>query len=451
MNKTVTWGSFEIPVVDTYDVVIVGGGVSGSACGIRCAEEGLKTLIVDQMNILGGSATNALVCPMMPSYVRHLPILNLIEQELLQAGQATRDNYTTMLWFAPERLGEVYEKLFYERKGQVLYHTVLVGVVTEGRQLTHAILFATEGLIAVGAQSFVDASGDAVLARAAGVPVASGDDEGINQVSSLRFTMGGIDVEKYRSFVLSLDDCFSPLVEGYFFESAMVAGRDFKLEPLFRKGIKAGILEEEDLRYYQIFSIPGKPGCMALNCPHIASMQKNTTSKARSKAIVEAHTRIRRLVTFLQTMMPGFENSYLMEVAPLLGVRESWRVQGCYLLTEEDYVQQARFEDGLVRGDWYIDVHSNKKGLFHQNTYEKGDYYEIPWRSMVTSTVDNLGVIGRCISTTFLMQASIRIMPTVTDMGDVMGTACALAKASSTPLALLDGTVIRQHVEAGLA
>ena len=117
------------------------------------------------------------------------------------------------------------------------------------------------------------------------------------------------------------------------------------------------------------------------------------------------------------------------------------------MLTEGDYVNQARFNDGLVRGDWYIDVHSNKGGLFHKNTYKQGDYYEIPFRSMVTKHISNLGVIGRCISTTFLMQASVRIIPTVTDMGDAMGTACALAKRTSTPLAKLDSAAVREEVE----
>ena len=93
------------------------------------------------------------------------------------------------------------------------------------------------------------------------------------------------------------------------------------MEPKFREGIEAGILEEEDLRYYQISRFR-KPGCMALNCPHIASMRTNITGAARSNATIEAHARIRRLVTFLQRMMPGFEQSYLMEQASLLGVRE---------------------------------------------------------------------------------------------------------------------------------
>lgn len=442
--KTIRYAEREIPVVGDFDAVIVGGGAAGSACGIQCAKSGLKTIIIEKYGMLGGTASHALVCPMMPTYTDHLEVFSLIEDELKKNGTVTRDDITTMVWFSPVVLGESLEKLYTSFDGNLLYDATLVDVITKNGHICYAVIMTVEGLMAVGGNSFVDASGDAVLTRLSGVPVDSGDDEGINQVSSLRFIMGGIDVEEYRDYCLSLNDQFSPLTTGYFFESAMVNGRDFKLEPIFKLGVAKGILEEEDLRYYQAFSIPGEDDCMAFNCPHIASMKKNTDARARSKAIAEGHARIRRLVNFLQKMMPGFENSYLLQTADMLGIRESYRLRGLYILNEQDYSQKARFHDGLVKGDWYIDVHSSKKGLFHQNTYQHGDYYEIPYRSMVCSEMDNLIVAGRCISTTFLMQASVRIIPTVIDMGDVAGSACALAKHENLPLNKLDGTKLRR-------
>lgn len=448
-HTQVTWQGRPVTVIGSYDLVVVGAGSAGSACAIKAAQLGLNVLVADRFSCMGGSAVNALVCPMMPTYVDHLSVFHQVEEALLSKGKMTRDNYTTMLWFEPDALAQTFEELLLAAGGTTLYDATFVDVIVapttnnnsqidQGKTLTHVIFATVEGLVAVAASQFVDASGDAVLARAAGVPCANGDDEHVDQVCSLRFTMGGVDTEAYRKYVLSLGDTFSPLVEGYFFESAMVAGRNFKLEPIFRAGIERGLLEEEDLRYYQTFSIPNKPGCIALNCPHIASLKNNTSALARSAAIREGHERIGRLVHFLHEMMPGFENSYLMQVAPLLGVRESWRICGKYLLTEEDYTNQARFDDGVVRGDWYIDVHSNKKGLFHQNTYQHGDYYEIPWRSYVTNEVENLAVAGRCISTTFLMQASVRIIPTCIDMGEVVARGCKQARDKDISLSRLD-------------
>lgn len=122
------------------------------------------------------------------------------------------------------------------------------------------------------------------MSRMAGVPCAAGDDAGNNQISSLRFEMGGIDVERYRRYCLSLGDDFSPMVDGFFWESAMVAGQGFKLEPLFRRGVADGVLEESDLVYYQCFSVPGEPGVMAFNCPHLPGLKSNASAMARTCA-----------------------------------------------------------------------------------------------------------------------------------------------------------------------
>lgn len=457
-QRTVDYGGRAVPVIGAYDVAVVGGGSAGSACAIRCAQLGLSVVVIDRYAMLGGSATNATVCPMMPTHVAHRGVFAQIERELRASGEATRDGTTAMLWFAPERLGMVYERLLTGSGGEVLYDATLVDVLDAPgadsatrpapRRLRHLVVMTAQGLVGVEAGVMVDASGDAVLARLAGVPTRSGDEAGANQVCSLRFTMGGIDVDAYRDYCLSLGDEFSPLKSGFFFESAMVAGRGFALEPPFRQGVAEGLLSEGDLRYYQAFSVPGKPGVMAFNCPHIPSLVSNTTARGRSAAIVEAHAAIDRLARFLRAKMPGFGSSFLVGVAPMLGVRESWRIDGVYRLTEQDYARQARFDDGLVRGDWFIDVHSQSKGLFHQKGYQPGDYYEIPYRCFIASQVSNLLVVGRCISTTFLMQASVRIIPTVIDMGDAAGCACALSAANGVPPLALSGVEVRRSADA---
>lgn len=457
-QRTVDYGGRAVPVIGAYDVAVVGGGSAGSACAIRCAQLGLSVVVIDRYAMLGGSATNATVCPMMPTHVAHRGVFAQIERELRASGEATRDGTTAMLWFAPERLGMVYERLLTGSGGEVLYDATLVDVLDAPgadsatrpapRRLRHLVVMTAQGLVGVEAGVMVDASGDAVLARLAGVPTRSGDETGANQVCSLRFTMGGIDVDAYRDYCLSLGDEFSPLKSGFFFESAMVAGRGFALEPLFRQGVAEGLLSEGDLRYYQAFSVPGKPGVMAFNCPHIPSLVSNTTARGRSAAIVEAHAAIDRLARFLRAKMPGFGSSFLVGVAPMLGVRESWRIDGVYRLTEQDYARQARFDDGLVRGDWFIDVHSQSKGLFHQKGYQPGDYYEIPYRCFIAPQVSNLLVAGRCISTTFLMQASVRIIPTVIDMGDAAGCACAFSAASGVPPLALSGVEVRRSADA---
>lgn len=433
-----------IKVIGSFDTVVVGGGCAGASAAISSAKGKNKTLLIEKMINLGGTATNALVSPMMPSYVTHFENFSEIEEMLRKKGCATRDSITEYVWFNSEVMSEVLEEIYLNAGGAVLYDSVVVDCVVEDKKITELLLMTVEGIVAVKGRHFIDASGDAILTRLANVPTVSGDEDGNNQMSSLRFELAGIDVEEYRNYCLELNDEFSPLKAGYFFESAMVKGKDFKLEPIFQKGVEAGILKEEDLRYYQCFSLPSKEGCMTFNCPHIASLKKNTNALARSLAITEGRQMIHRLVRFLKEYMPGFEGCYLLREANMLGIRESYRLIGTYVLTEEDYINRARFEDGIARGDWYIDVHSASKGLVHKGKFKPGEYYEIPYRALTNPGVENLLTVGRCISTTFLMQASIRILPTVIDMGQIAGEAAVYAEKNGIVLNAVDGKYLRK-------
>ncbi len=438
---THTFGTREVEVLGSWDTVVVGGGTAGASAGISAAREGDRTLVVERYGSLGGSPVHALVTPMMDSRAPHGRNLHEIERRLNEIGVTTREDGDRMgyVWFTPEALSEVLETMLLEAGGQELLDATLVDVdVVDGRISAIAVM-TVEGLRAVVAQQFVDATGDAVLSRMAGVPCAAGDDAGNNQMSSLRFEMGGIDVERYRQYCLSLGDNFSPMVDGFFWESAMVAGKGFKLEPLFRQGVADGVLEESDLVYYQCFSLPGEPGVMAFNCPHLPELKNNVSAMARSEALADGRRRIRRLVTFLTRYMPGFEHAFLVREASMLGVRESWRICGTYTLDVDDYVARARFDDAVARGTWYIDVHSATKGLVHMEKYQPGEYYEIPYRCLTNQVVRNMLTVGRCISTSFLVQASVRIQQTAIDMGESAGRACARALAAGVELADFDG------------
>lgn len=440
--ETYRFGAEDIEVLGTWDTVVVGGGTAGASCAISAANGGNRTLVVEAASSLGGSPSQALVTPMMPSYAPHGKNLHEIERRLNEAGIVTREDGGRMgyIWTTAESFACVLEDMLQDAGGEVLYDAPLVRADVKDGKISAIEAMTVEGPKAICAAQFVDATGDAVLSRLAGVPCLAGDDDGNNQMSSLRFEMGGIDVDCYRRYCLSLGDEFSPLVDGYFWESAMVAGRGFKLEPLFQKGVEAGILEPSDLVYYQCFSLPGEPGCMAFNCPHLPDLKKNSSALARSQALREGRQRIRRLVKFLTAYMPGFEDAYLIRIAPMLGVRESWRIQGSYVLDVDDYVKRAKFDDAVANGTWYIDVHSATKGLVHMEKYQKGEYYQIPYRCLTNKTISNMLTVGRCISTSFLVQASVRIQQTVIDMGDSAGRACARAKKQQMPLSELDGT-----------
>lgn len=443
--KTVNYLGKKLEVLYDVDCAVVGGGTSGAIAGIQAARNGLQTLIIEKSINLGGTAVNALVCPMMPTNVIPLSLSQEITKRVNEKGYESCDGMSKCSWFNPIILSQTLEEMLLEVKGNVLYDAQLIDVIVQDFNITYLIIFCCQGMKAIKTKTCVDASGDGVLFRSANVSFNMGDENNNNQMTSLRFELGGIDINAYRAYLQSINDTFCPLEEGAFFESAMVGGKGFVLEPLFRKGVMDTILKEEDLRYYQCFTVPGKPGVMSFNCPHIPDFFNNTDAISRTTAIIKGHEMINRLSRFLKIYMPGFENSYVSHEATMLGIRESYRMNGKYILNEDDYVNRAKFADGVVRGDWYIDVHA-KAGLVQKSKYEAGEYYEIPYRSLICKEIKNMIVAGRCISTTFLMQASIRIQPTLRDMGEIAGDACAYSIANSIDLNKIDGKVLRKYL-----
>lgn len=434
--------------LDNYDVVVIGGGSAGCSAAYTCSKYGLKTLIIEKNTKLGGSSNNSLVTPMMRSYTKHHPNFYDLVNELNTYAKTEDQQGSGQVWFSGESITTSWENLITKFNGEILYDSSLIDAQVEEGKIVSVLLDTIEGLYEIKAKHFVDASGDAKLSRLAGITCEHGDENGDNQISSLRFEMGGIDIEKFREYVFSIDDHYSiHRTKGDFFEAAMVGNKGFALEPLFQEGVKEGLLIPTDLHYFQCYTLPDKPGGMSFNCPHIVFMKDNTNAFVRSQALVYGHAAIQRLVTFLKAKMPGFENSFLSQVANQLGIRESWRIVGQYQMQDHEYADQVRYKDAIARGDWYIDVHSASKSLYHQKAYEKGDFYDIPYRSLVTNELDNLIVVGRCISATFLMQASVRIIPTCIDMGEAAGEAIQLCELNHCSLKNLDGEILSKKID----
>ncbi|WP_340372915.1 FAD-dependent oxidoreductase [Peribacillus sp. FSL E2-0218] len=443
---TISFFGRELPIIWDIDCVVVGGGTGGAATAIAALDEGIQTLVIEKTISLGGTQTNALVSPMMPTFVKGQRVNQLIIERLHKEQIDTFDGTTACSWFNVETLSYVLEQLIIERGGHLLYDANYVDCLKEGKQITHIIVNTCNGLVAIKGKTFVDATADAVLSRTAAVPVESGNQDGQNQQISFRFEMGGIDIAALREFILSRNEKFCQIKNPMFFEIVMVPGNGHVLESFFQKGLLNGDLEEEDLRYFQAFTQPGKPTVMSFNCPHIPDIYQTTDPVLRSEAVSKGRMMIRRLSNFLTNYIPGFKHAYLLKEATQLGIRESYRIIGQYVLSETDYVNRARFNDGIARGDWYIDVHSVSEEKVEKARFSRGEYYEIPYRSLITHEVNNLIIVGRHVSSTFLMQASLRIQPTIRDMAQAAGLACAYSITHNVDLNKIDGAFLKQQL-----
>lgn len=433
----------EIKVLYDVDCCVVGGGTAGAAAAISASLSGAKTLVVEKGSALGGSQTLALVMPMMSTGVKDndLKVNALIKKRLIEEGIDIDDKFGNTGWFNFEKLSLVLEELIIEHSGEILYDTTFIDSFVEQGHIKYIIVYNIDGLCAIKAKTFIDASGDAVLSKASGIKVKAGNEKtGKNQVSSLRFEMGGIDLEKLYAYMKEIGDNFSPLTLP-FYEIAMIPGRCFALEGKFLEALKRGEINKEDMKYFQAFTVPGKKGVMAFNCPEIPNSDDTTSSINRSRYIIRGREMTERLANFLINYIPGFEDSYLIRNASMLGVRESYRIVGKYVLNEEDYKERRKFEDTVAKTRYYIDVHTDDEEP-DTEMIEEGDYYTIPYRSLITNEIKNLIVAGRCISSTFLLQSSLRIQPTCRDTGEAAGKACAYSIKNSIPLNEIDWTKV---------
>ena len=156
-------------------------------------------------------------------------------------------------------------------------------------------------------------------------------------------------------------------------------------------------------------------------------VKKNPTSPEDvTEAEILARKQVYEIYEFIKQHADGLENSFLMITAPEIGVRESRMIIGDYVLTEQDCRGCVKFEDAIAACNYDIDIH-NPEGTGTSHYYFKdGEYYTIPYRSLIPRGVSNLLVAGRCISSDHGAQASYRIMPVVCCLGEAAGEAIGL-------------------------
>lgn len=446
--KTILEGAREIPVKGSYDVIVVGGGTAGAIAGIAAAREGAKTLIVEANGFLGGTATASLVTPLMGNHVDGKPLNTGIGLEVMQKLMETGDCGElngNLGYFNWDMLKFVLEDMYLDAGGELMYHAHFSAPIMEGNALKGIIVESKSGRFALLGKVIIDASGDADVAARSGAPIESGDETGKNQALSLRFSVANIDLDKFYQFLHSLD--------GYtttppFFHGAHVNGNRYALTPFFEKAYEEGVLEVSDGDYFQFFGVPGRPNELAFNCPRISEKTDATNVDHLTNAQIEGRARIRRFMNFFKKYFPGFENAYISSIASMVGIRESRRVRGEYYLTEDDHVNARKFPDGVAKNRYPIDVHSSKKGggINFYSHLKPGDYHEIPYRCLVPLEVENLLVAGRCISTSFLAQAAIRIEPNCHALGEAAGVAAAMAIRENVTVRQLDGVKLRARL-----
>jgi FAD dependent oxidoreductase len=429
-----------VPVlnVGSWDVIVVGGGTAGAIAGISSARAGARTLVVEALGSLGGSGTNAQVTPLMRNVSSgqnlNRGITEDLKARLLARGDGAVDVHNNDNWFNPEGMKFVLERMLVEAGGEVLYHSQFVAPVledagSEHKRVSGIVVHNKDGLCGLEARSVIDSTGDADVCVRAGAPFDAGDGEGLHQSMSLRFILGGVHLDRLCRFLAHHGQAQESEKFMHFW---MVWDKKSSLEPLFKQAVSDGVLLERDGDYFQGFSIPGMSGCISFNCPRLdAEINDGADAWTLSRAQVDGKLAIDRLLNFCRTYLEGCEDSFIASYAPMVGVRETRRVRGEYVLTLEDILECKTFEDAICRNHYPVDIHTPRgKKLVHERTgdfpYFKPDaFHEIPFRSIIPLGLENVLVPGRCASATFEAQSAIRVQQNCHSMGEAAGLAAA--------------------------
>lgn len=411
--------------MNKYDVVIVGGGTSGVAAAYTSAKLGLKTLIVEKAIHLGGTITSALVTPAMKTNDKN--INTDFFNNLISFAQKYNAQYTysdgNKGWFNPELLKIVLDDMLESVSCDILYSTDFE-CATKNEDSSFTLKLKHRMLsLHIDTNYIVDASADCFVAKNLGCKFL--ESESLSQTTTLRFIMSNIDMNKFENWITILDTNRNittsdksqseiHLSTAYTWDT----NQNWALAPIFAKAIENGDLKEEDSSYFQIFTIPNMPTSITFNCPRIILNHNESINdpEVYSKALIKGRQQIYRISEFCKKYLPGFENAFISNIADMLGIRESNRVEGKYVYMTEDIVNKKDFINPALSSDYPIDIHSQTKNQ-SKLEFTKGNYY-LPIEALMTKEHENLFVIGRCLSASFNAQAALRTQTSCFSMGE---------------------------------
>ena len=399
--------SKKINSIGHYDVIVLGGGPSGVCAAIEAARNGAKVLLAEASGMLGGMATTALVGPFMTSFDREAtrPVVGGLFREICERLEARSASILPENADAPSihtsyidqyhhhvtpfnsfMLQILLDEMTAEAGVEVLLYTRFADCVCEDSKISAVIFAALEGLCSASADVYIDCTGNADVAHAAGVPTWKGDEEtGIPQPGTLMFEISGVSDERYIQRPEYPVKAYRTPTEGVY-----------------------------KVNHYRVFNVDA------------------SDSKSMTKGHTEARLQVLDAFKVLHDQTPGFENAQLSQVGSVLGVRESRHIEGKYKITVDDIANGTKFEDRIAAYAFGMDVHPRTPEMTGNFKIKSANVYYAPYRSMLPEGCENLLVAGKTISCESQAAGGLRVMPCAMSIGQAAGAAAAIAVNEKT-------------------
>ena len=436
MARTIVEERRNTPVLGEFDVVVVGGGPAGIVAATAAARSGRSTILIERHGFLGGAGTAAGLSTFCGLHANvggeHRQVVQGLCQDILERLKRMNALNPPHLSVQQRIQAQAYDisaykiaadEMLLSAGAKLLFHAFAVAAAMKNERAIEAVIVETKsGRKAVIGRIFIDCSGDGDLAAWAGVPYEVGDGQGNMLYPSTMFRINGVDPERAgRAWELI------PRL----MEEAEERGRRFpRKKPIVRP-------QRNPIEWRANLTQIKNPDGSAVNGIDAAQL---------SYGEVEGRRQCWDVFQFIREMTPGFEKAYIVEIAPQIGIRETRRIQGEYMLSGEEILDCVDFPDSIGVNGWPIEAHVAGDVKFVFARKERG-FNQLPYRMIVPLEVDNLFVAGRCASMTHEGQSSARVSGSCFVMGQAAGTAADLALKAGLPPRNLEVKALQRRLE----
>ena len=418
-------------VYGEFDVVVVGGGPAGLAASVSAARHGARVLLVERYGFLGGMGTAGGVTNFAGLYGRkngemqqvvHGVVDELLERMAALGGlndpQDGMQGRIRVQSYDISSLKCAADQMLVASGVKILFHAWAAAVVMQGPEIQALVVETKSGRLAIRATQFIDCSGDADVAHFAGVPYELGDGRGSGLYPTTMFRVGHVDAAR-----------------------ALPAVGDFKAINTWMAQVQHDNPGKYPFPREGAILRPQKnPSEWRANVTQIANAQGKamdaTDAQQLSEGELEGRRQISSYFRFLRDEIPGFADASIVDIAAQIGVRETRRIQGEYVLTGDDILASRKFDDAIGINAWPMELHAEGRIDWHfPHNWDSASgrvYNDLPWRMLVPHQVNNLLVAGRCASMTHEGQSAARVSGACFVMGQAAGTAAAKLSESQT-------------------
>jgi hypothetical protein len=436
----------ETPVYGEFDVVVVGGGPAGLMAAAAAARTGASVILLERYGFLGGAGTAGGLSTFCGLHARvhgeDRQVIHGLADELLDRLSKLDGLNAPHLTINDGILAQAFDISAYKiaadglvtgSGARILFHALAVGAVMSDQRTIDAVLIESKsGRNAVRGQVFIDASGDGDVSAWAGVPFEKSPGIDGMMYPSLMFRINGVDVaaagdKPWRTVERLMDAAERAGTHKFPRKKPIVRPQRNPLE--WRANLT------------QLSTVDGG----AIDGTDVDQLTRGEL-QGRQQAL--------DAFLFIRDNTPGFGDSYIVDLAPQIGIRETRRIIGEYQLTEDDVLGCADFGDTIGVNGWPVEAHVAGTVEFRWQRGQPGQpgekprgFNQLPFRMMLPGTISNLYVIGRCASMTHGAQSAARVTGPCFAMGEAAGTAADLALSAGVDCGGIDVAELQRRLE----